>query len=484
MKAPRAAKLGLVLATLALGAGVIGAQMTSQSSGPAATVAPVGAQLTRQQIIASIASAQRRIHKRPRDAAAWFALGKALQLGGGATEAAHAYDQALALDPKLPDAWSGKGALAAQDEKWWLAAKDYGRAVALAPQDVSAHFSLGEMLLRVGDFEKAGSEFTIVLHRNPQLCCFCAGPNQKAECGPAALFADVGLGHVLMQRGDLAGAERLFQRALEFNPDFPSALISEGQILLRKSKPAEAAADFEAALRVRPKSLPATNGLATAYRQLGKSDRASIEFSKARALFNRQQARLRAEDENNRGLGLWHQGNLSAAAQTFRSAIDYASDYAPAHNNLGIVLYLMGDASGAIKQFSTAVALQPDYTKAHNNWGLVLMDQGSIRAAIDQFEAAISAQPGDADAHLNLGIALERNGKDKKAESQLRLAIQLAPAMAKPHVELGLLLVSRKGGLTREARQQIEQGLRLDPGLKRLLPEKILARLPETGPRG
>ncbi|HLW83480.1 MAG TPA: tetratricopeptide repeat protein [Candidatus Acidoferrales bacterium] len=450
-------------------------QMASQSSGPVAASNPVATPPRPEQIMAAIAKARGQVQEHPSDAAAWAKLGKSLQLGGNPLEAGEAYDKAVSLDPRLAEAWSGKGELAAQQEKWWLAAADYSKVVTDAPHNDSAHFLLGQMLLQVGDFSRADQEFKTVLNRSPHLCCFCAGPDKKTDCGSAALFAYAGLGQVLMQKGDLAGAEKMFREALARNSSYPQALIGEGQILLRKNQPAKAAKDFEAVLRLQPDSLPATNGLATALRQSGKTHRAENEFNKARELFRLQQSRLQAEEKNNRGLELWHHGDLSAAAQTFRRALDDAPDYAMAHNNLGSVLYLMGDAEGASREFSAAVADRPGYALAYDNWGIVLLGQGDVEGAIKRFTAAIAAAPGDANAHLNLALALEREGKDKRAESQLRLAVELAPQMAKPHVELGLLLASREGTLSPEARQQIGQGLQLDPGLKKILPPKISA---------
>lgn len=479
MKFSRAITLVLLVAVLTVGESInrLCAQMTGSTS-PAPTLLTTGTTPSPQQAMEAVAQAREKVMEHPGDAMGWLDLGKALQAAGASPESGEAFNKALSLNPNLSEAWSGIGHLAAAQEKWWLAAKDFRQAVSSGPKGVSAHFFLGQMLLRVGDFSEAVTEFDVVLHRNPQLCCYCAGPDRKTDCGPVALFCYVGQGQAFMQQGKMAEAEKKFQKALGLNPNYPDALISKGQIFLQNHEPAKAMKAFDTALRARPESLPAINGRATALRESGNSAQAKEEFAKARVLFQRKELRLRAEFENNRGLRLWRQGNLHEAADAFRLATAKAPDYAPAHDNLGSVLSLLGDDHGAVKEFAAAVSAEPTYAKAHDNWGIVLLRDGDVDGAIDQFRAALAERPGDAAAHLNLGVALARKGQKGKAKSQLRLAIELDPAMAKAHIELGLLLASPRGKLSHEARAQIEEGLRLNPLLKNLLPEKIAAEFP------
>lgn len=97
---------------------------------------------------------------------------------------------------------------------------------------------------------------------------------------------------------------------------------------------------------------------------------------------------------------------------------------------------------------------------------------------------ALAAAPLDVGARLNLAAALEREGEMGVAEAELRQVIALAPAMGKAHVALGMLLTQRQGGLTREARGEIEMGLRLDPELRRLLPRPMQTKLAASTPKG
>lgn len=451
---------------------------SAMSSAPSITAQTKQAvPLSPDQILRAVAVAREKLQHQPDSAPAWLELGKALEQGGDFAEAGAAFSKATTLDPQLSDAWMHSGSIAAANEKWWLAAADFGRAAASAPKNATAHFLAANVLLRVGDFAEAKAQYETALHLEPALCCFCAGPDQTTDCGPAAVFIYTGLGQVLTEQGDLGGAQADFRHALDLRPDFHDALTGSGQILLLQHRPAEAAVMFRRALRSRPDSLAAHNGYAIALRQSGEKEKADQEFAVARKLFRRRHLQLRAEGESNRGLVLWHEGKLSAAADTLREAIEDDPDYAPAHNNLGAVLDKMGDSEGALREFAAAVQAEPGYALAHRNWGFVLLDHGDTDSAIKQFQADLKTRPGDAMGHFYLGLAFKEKQKNSQAIRELRRALELEPQMAKAHVELGLLLASPRGTLSGAAREELERGLKLDPKLIAAIPEPIRNQL-------
>ena len=119
----------------------------------------------------------------------------------------------------------------------------------------------------------------------------------------------------------------------------------------------------------------------------------------------------------------------------------------------------------------------PNFAEAHNNWGTVLLHAGEFDYAIEQFRAALAIRPGFASAHLNLGYALLGNQNFESAESEFRKAATLVPEMAAAHLELGLLVATRNGSLTQDARTELEEGLRLDSGLRSSIPTEYLQKL-------
>ncbi len=413
-----------------------------------------------QKTIDAMAAARQAVRDHPDSAQAYLSLALALKAAGDIPAASQAIEQALELDSHLAEAWYEKGLIEAEQLVWLTAARYFRQAVALAPSYEAAHLGLGEMLIRSGGFEEAARELEAVLRLNP------------SNAG-----AHDGLGLIHLRQGDFAAAEAEFRQAIALRPRFPRARESLGEVLLHRRDWAGAAAAFEQALADIPDSMSATNGLATALSHLGQPDRAKAEFQKAQQLSKASLMSRRAQAENNRGVELWHAGDLTGAITALRNALAADPDYAAAHNNLGGILWQQHDQPGALAEFAAAVRSRPEFPEAQNNWGSALMFTGNVDQAMEHFQAALALRPGFASARFNLGVALEKKGKWIEAETELRRAIVLAPETAAAHIELGLLLASRAGGLPPEARSELNEGLRLDPRLKSLIPDGLLKEL-------
>lgn len=414
--------------------------------------------LSPDALLRSVATAREAIRSHPQSAEAYLALAEALTNGEEVESASAALDRALELNPRLAVAWYGKGLQAAREKNWPSAIESFQHA--LDAGYVPARLELAEMLLRIGDFTRAARELESVIRLEPK------------QAG-----AHYGLGLVRMQEGNFDAAEASFRQAMALRPQYADAEEGLGEVLLNRQAWPEAANVFERVLTERPSSTGAINGLATALSRIGRQEEARKEFARAQQLARRSVQLHRAQGSYNRGLELWRAGDLAGAAAAFRNALAGRADYAEAHNNLGGVLWEQNDFAGATAEFEAAVNCQPDYAEARNNLGNALVRAGDVDRGIQQFRAALAARPGFASAHFNLGMALQRKAAWAEAEEELRRAIVLAPDHAVTHIELGLLVASRLGGLSDEARAELNEGLRLDGGLKKLIPDQILRSL-------
>jgi tetratricopeptide (TPR) repeat protein len=312
----------------------------------------------------------------------------------------------------------------------------------------------------MGDFEAAAAEFSTVL----RLDRF----NSSAHYG---------IGLVRLQQGELADAESEFLHALSLQPKAVAVQESLGQTLVREHKWNDALPVLRAVLAQNQNSIEALNALATTLERQGDKAGAAEQFKRARELSRQELSLHRTQGENNQGLVYWHAGHLEDAAAAFRRAIQMRPDYAEAHNNLGGVLWQLNDSAPALAEFQAAVRYSPSFAEAHNNWGTVLLHAGEYDYAIEQFRAALAIRPGFALAHLNLGYAMVGKHNLDSAEIEFRNAATLAPKMAAAHVELGLLVAARHGSLSRDARAELEEALRLDSGLRSSIPAEYLQKL-------
>jgi tetratricopeptide (TPR) repeat protein len=422
------------------------------SSGPA---------IPASQIVEAVTKARREIAQNPRSAQGYLLLGTALRAGGNLQAAARALDQAAQFDPNLSAVWLQKGLIALQNGTIASAENLFQKAVDADPANSPARLELAAVLLRQGDFKKAESQLEAAL---------------RSDAQNAGVWD--GLGFISLEEGDPGAAAGDFRKALALKSPYPEAEENLGEALLQRGDAAGARAAFEKALAEGlPDASMATYGLASALKRLNENALADAEFVKARELMRQMVLTSRAQNENDRGLQLWYSGDLSGAAAAFRQAIASDPSYAEAHNNLGGVLWQMKDVAGAQREFAAAVRDKPDFGKARNNLGNVLLNAGNVEEAIAQFQAALAAQPGLVSAYVNFANALLKKGDKQTAQDELRQALDLDPTIAVAHIELGLLLAPASGGLTPDARRELEDGLRLEPQLWSALPAPVYEQL-------
>lgn len=150
-------------------------------------------------------------------------------------------------------------------------------------------------------------------------------------------------------------SEAVYRRAIDVTKDNYLAQYNLADYLMDvPGRAAEAVPHFEEALRLRPDSFVAHNGL---------------------------------------GGYLLQTGHDEAAAAHFEAALRIKPDIAAAHFNLGLI-YSKTPARfpEAIAQYEAALRAFPQYALAHKNLGMLLLRLGRTPEAISHFEAALRIQ--------------------------------------------------------------------------------------------
>jgi protein O-mannosyl-transferase len=132
------------------------------------------------------------------------------------------------------------------------------------------------------------------------------------------------------------------------------------------------------------------NNRATAYGELGRTDEALLDYSRAihcDPMF--------AKAYNNRGIAYLTKGNAGLALADFDRTIDLRHDYYDAYNNRGIIYVCNNEFEKAIADFTRALALKPDYAPAYANRGIAYMKKGALDLAVRDFDKAIAFDPAD-----------------------------------------------------------------------------------------
>lgn len=109
------------------------------------------------------------------------------------------------------------------------------------------------------------------------------------------------------------------------------------------------------------------------------------------------------------------------------------------HLNLGVIYAKEGNLEAAEEQLRLAVELEPGEAKVHLELGKVLARAGKTQDAIAEFTRAAELEPGNATTFHVLGILHKRAGETAAARAAFERALELDPRRADSRRELDAL---------------------------------------------
>ena len=250
--------------------------------------------------------------------------------------------------------------------------------------------------------------------------------------------------------------ETLYRETLSKNPLCWMAHNNLGAILLNQGgKIAEAQAQFEEAIKIRPPYADAQSNLSTVLLRQGRLQEAIIHGKIALEL------RESPENENNLAIGLAGVGRTSEAVVHYEMAIKLRPNFIEALNNLGNAYMTLGRKQDAVNCYQTAIKYAPNYADPYGNLGFVLMGAGHPAEGIAAYEQACRLQINAPNAHINLANAYSNVGRLNDAATQFQEAIKLNPNSPDSWYFLGNCFVNM--GKYAEAEQPYLNSLKLNP---------------------
>ncbi len=97
-------------------------------------------------------------------------------------------------------------------------------------------------------------------------------------------------------------------------------------------------------------------------------------------------------------------GDIAAAFENYRAAIEADDTWAPAHYNLALLAYTTGDSDLASSHLATATELEPGNAWAHYQLGRIADDAGEAGKALEHYISAVSLDSrlafGDVNPHF------------------------------------------------------------------------------------
>lgn len=158
-----------------------------------------------------------------------------------------------------------------------------------------------------------------------------------------------------------------------------------------------------------------------------------------------------------------HEGDLSAAEECCRRALNIDPNHGESLVNLGNILFSQGKIDDAIIEYKKALKIDPNHAEAHCNIGNLLALDGKFDEALASYQTAIKLNPKLFFAFYGLGnLRIKQERYDNAANCYGR-AIQLDNQNAHAHYKFGVALT--KLGKAHDALSSFREAIRLKPDL-------------------
>jgi len=324
-------------------------------------------------------------------------------------------------DPNDPPSLYLMGLVKAKQEQFSQAEDSLRRFLAVDPDNVSAAKMLAAVYTQTA--EKAAAEGADPGARAQGFASVVEtlGPFAETTTDPQLLAM---LGTNQLHMGDVEGATRNLQRAVELAPD--SAVFR--------------------------------NQLALSLMLEGDSEGAEVELESAVDVNGDQlqsdylltMLRLKGRDFDGAG---------TAVEELIRKSPDNPLGF----NLRGAVQLGTGDMEGARASFEHALEIDPAYFPAARNLAGLDLQQGDLAAARQRYERFLEAAPNNAAAMVALADVMARSGDLPGAHKQLRAAVSAEPKSPVPRLALARLLMM--GGKLDAAAEQAQTAAENSPRL-------------------
>jgi tetratricopeptide (TPR) repeat protein/TolB-like protein/DNA-binding winged helix-turn-helix (wHTH) protein len=339
------------------------------------------------------------------------------------------FDAALNVDPGYAAAHAGKCAVLVLgytevDDASFISRAESSCATALAlnPNLDVVHTSLGDLYQSTGRYADAKAAYETALAHDP-----------------SNVDALTGLGETFQHLNRLADAEASLRTAVDVHPGDAQAYNRLGVFYYQTGRFPEAATAFEYLVALEPNNMRGFSNLASAYMLQGDFARAAPAFQRAIDIEPTKTA------YSNLGLMYYYLGDLDAAIESHRHAVELAPNDYLARSNLGDALWVAGRQDEARKEFEKAEKMARDASDVNPNDPFTMMDLAWINAMLDNkqeartlIDRARELAPDDPYTHYYNGMVYLRAGKRDAALAALDKAVELgyprSVLAAEPHL--------------------------------------------------
>jgi Flp pilus assembly protein TadD len=302
----------------------------------------------------AIAALRRAIELRPDFAPGYNTLGMTLGRFGEPDAARQAFEKAVELDPRFAEARVNLSLVLAQRKEFSRAADHLAHAIAIQGRSAAAgysHYLLGKVLNEQDQPQAAVQQFERAIELRPN---------------DAEAYLDLALTQrKLSESSDFMVA---LKKAVELAPNNPTARYQLGKEYLSRGMPEKALVELREAARLQPRDRAVLYSLDRALLNSGRTQEAGlVEEELKEILQSANELRVRTLDAtrlNNEGVELEKAGNLAAALEKYKGAVDLDPLHGGYRRNLALGLCRLGKWEQGITELREVLRQNPDDEEA------------------------------------------------------------------------------------------------------------------------
>lgn len=334
----------------------------------------------------------------------------------------------------------------------------FQKAVKGAGEDTPAawYVALGQIETERGNLEQARRYYIVAVQLHPDTTA-----------------AYNNLGHVLLKLNRLDEADAVFREALTQDETLASAAFGRGEVGVRRGQLAIAQRFYERSIRHAPNEPIFHKSLADVLHNMGNSEEAEVAEARYRRTLAeryRRQAHWFIENgEPQRALTPLQQalevdetfifalkdyayiqmqlGELAAARQSYHRVLSIEPTSRQALLHLGMIEAKLGNQAAAVSHHLTLIQYEPDFMDTYVQLANLYESARDLEAAEQALTMGIQHEPTWAPGYLWRGKIYRKQKRSSMAETDFRRAVQLAPDVPFPKEALASVLAEENRAL-------------------------------------